>query len=62
MAGTKAKTYPNTWEGLEQAAKDAGAKHTALVAAQWALESGFGKPHHEALGALGRRFESCRPD
>jgi hypothetical protein len=43
MAGTKPKTYPNTWEGVEQAAKDAGAKHVPLVAAQWALESGFGK-------------------
>jgi hypothetical protein len=43
MAGTKAKTYPNTWEGVEQAARDAGAKHVSLVAAQWALESGFGK-------------------
>jgi hypothetical protein len=43
MAGTKPKTYPNTWEGVEQAAKDAGAKHVSLVAAQWALESGFGK-------------------
>ena len=43
MAGSKVKTYPNTWEGVEQAAKDAGAKHVSLVAAQWALESGFGK-------------------
>jgi hypothetical protein len=37
------KTYPNTWEGVQQAGKDAGAKHSELVAAQWALESGYGK-------------------
>lgn len=43
MAGSKVKTYPNTWEGVTQAAKDAGAKWVQLVAAQWALESGFGK-------------------
>jgi hypothetical protein len=39
----KAKSYPNTWDGVAQAAKDAGAKWSQLVAAQWALESGFGK-------------------
>lgn len=38
----KAKSYPNTWDGVAQAAKDAGAKWSQLVAAQWALESGFG--------------------
>ena len=37
------KTYPNSWDGVTQAAKDAGAKWPALVAAQWALESGWGK-------------------
>ena len=25
MAGSKAKSYPNTWQGVVQAAKDAGA-------------------------------------
>ena len=40
---SRAHKYPNTWAGLEQAAKDAGAKWSALVAAQWALESGYGK-------------------
>lgn len=40
---SRARQYPNTWEGLEQAAKDAGAKWSTLVAAQWALESGYGK-------------------
>ena len=43
MAGSKAKSYPNTWAGVTQAAKDAGAKWSQLVAAQWALESGYGK-------------------
>lgn len=33
----------NTWEGIEMAARIAGAKFPALVAAQWALESGWGK-------------------
>ena len=49
------KTYSNTWEGVEQAAKDAGAKHVSLVAAQWALESGFGKhaPGHNYFGLKG---------
>jgi len=57
MAGTKAKTYPNTWAGVEQAARDAGAKHVSLVAAQWALESGFGKHmsgRNNAFGIKGR--------
>jgi hypothetical protein len=34
---------PNTWAGVEAAAKTAGAKWCSLVAAQWALESGWGK-------------------
>jgi len=34
---------PNTWEGIEMAARIAGAKFPQLVAAQWALESGWGK-------------------
>jgi len=37
------KTYSNTWEGVRQAGEDAGAKYPELVAAQWALESGYGK-------------------
>jgi hypothetical protein len=32
-----------TWEQIESLAKDAGAKYPQLVAAQWALESGWGK-------------------
>lgn len=36
-------TYDNTWKGVMAAAKDAGAKFPQVVAAQWALESGYGK-------------------
>jgi hypothetical protein len=36
-------TVENTWAGVKAAAKDAGAKYPEVVAAQWALESGFGK-------------------
>ena len=35
--------YPNTWDGVLAAAKAAGAKYPECVAAQWALESGWGK-------------------
>lgn len=34
---------PNTWEGISAYAASAGAKFPQLVAAQWALESGYGK-------------------
>lgn len=37
------KDFPNTWEGVMEAAKEAGAKFPEVVAAQWALESGWGK-------------------
>ena len=40
---TEIKDAPNTWEGVEQAAKAAGAKFPELVAAQWCLESGSGQ-------------------
>lgn len=33
----------NTWEGISACAKQAGAKFPELVAAQWALESGWGQ-------------------
>ena len=36
-------TVANTWEGVITAAKVAGAKFPQVVAAQWALESGYGK-------------------
>ena len=34
--------FTNTWEGIEAAARAAGAKYPEVVAAQWALESAFG--------------------
>jgi uncharacterized protein YcbK (DUF882 family) len=34
--------YVNTWDGVLAAAKDAGSKYPEVVAAQWALESGWG--------------------
>jgi len=37
------ETYSNTWEGVMKAGKDAGAKYPECVAAQWALESNWGK-------------------
>ena len=43
MANSKPKGYVNNWLGVLAAAKDAGAKFPELVAAQWALESGFGQ-------------------
>jgi hypothetical protein len=36
-------TITNTWDGVVAAAKAAGAKFPEVVAAQWALESGYGK-------------------
>lgn len=42
MAPASTQT-PNTWEGVVQAAQKAGAKFPELVAAQWALESNWGK-------------------
>lgn len=35
--------FDNNWQGVFYAAKKAGAKFPELVAAQWALESGYGK-------------------
>lgn len=43
MASKSSAAFPNTWEGVTAAAKAAGAKYPELVAAQWALESGWGK-------------------
>lgn len=34
--------FTNTWEGIEAAARAAGAKFPEVVAAQWALESAYG--------------------
>jgi hypothetical protein len=38
-----AKHASNSWEGVTTAAKTAGAKFPQVVAAQWALESGWGQ-------------------
>lgn len=35
--------YANTWDGVLNASKKAGVKYPEVVAAQWALESGWGK-------------------
>jgi FAD/FMN-containing dehydrogenase len=44
MVNTQPKTpVANTWEGVITAAERAGAKYPEVVAAQWALESGWGK-------------------
>ena len=46
----------NTWEGIELAAQRAGAKYPQCVAAQWALESSFGKHtsgHNNFFGIKG---------
>lgn len=37
------ESFSNTWEGVCAAAKEAGAKFPECVAAQWALESGWGQ-------------------
>lgn len=42
VAGKQSR-FPNTWEGVLEAARVAGAKFPELVSAQWALESGYGK-------------------
>lgn len=44
---------PNTWEGVSSYAKSIGAKYPDLVAAQWALESGFGKHFSGQNNAFG---------
>lgn len=40
---TAQESFSNTWEGVLAAAKSAGAKFPECVAAQWALESGWGE-------------------
>jgi hypothetical protein len=39
----KPTTFTNSWAGIKAAATHAGAKFPEVVAAQWALESAFGK-------------------
>lgn len=42
-APAPAEDYANTWDGVLNASKKAGVKYPEVVAAQWALESGWGK-------------------
>lgn len=44
---------PNTWDGVSAHAQRMGAKFPDLVAAQWALESGFGKHFSGKNNAFG---------
>ena len=46
-------TQDNSWEGVCQMAKTAGAKFPEVVAAQWALESGWGQHFSGTWNALG---------
>ena len=39
----KPEVFDNTWDGIYNCAKVAGAKFPEVVAAQWALESGWGE-------------------
>lgn len=40
---SKTEDVANSWQGIVEAAASAGCRHPDLVAAQWALESGWGK-------------------
>lgn len=55
MAAPAKRKESNSWDGVMAAAKAAGAKYPELVAAQWALESGWGKhaPGHNYFGLKG---------
>lgn len=47
------KEIENSWDGVYAAAKKAGAKFPECVAAQWALESGWGKHFSGTFNAFG---------
>ena len=47
------KEIDNTWDGVYQAAKEAGSKWPDCVAAQWALESSWGKHFSGTWNAFG---------
>jgi len=54
--------FPNTWEGVIKAATKAGAKHPEVVAAQWALESAWGKSvacNHNYFGIKDTQGNGC---
>lgn len=52
---SKIEPVPNSWGGVLAAARDLGARYPELVAAQWALESDWGKkaPGHNYFGLKG---------
>ena len=51
----KLADVPNSWAGIAEAAKQAGAKFPELVAAQWALESGWGKHFTGTFNPFGQK-------
>lgn len=54
--------FPNNWKGVVAAAKKAGAKFPECVAAQWALESSYGKHTactHNYFGIKAKDGEGC---
>lgn len=54
--------FPNNWKGVVAAAKKAGAKFPECVAAQWALESSYGKHTactHNYFGIKSKDGEGC---
>lgn len=55
-------TQDNSWEGVARLAQAAGAKFPELVAAQWALESGWGKhapgQNYFGLKGAGQKLET----
>lgn len=59
MPTKPASDFPNTWEGVVKAALKAGAKYPELVAAQWALESGWGKHTSGKHNYLGQKGEGA---
>ncbi len=44
---------PNTWDGVQAHARRCGSRFPELVAAQWALESGFGRHFSGKWNAFG---------
>lgn len=54
------KSYSNTWAGVKEAAADAGAKYPELVAAQWALESAWGKSTSGTHNYFGLKGEGTK--
>jgi hypothetical protein len=58
---TSAKpAFANTWDGVQTAGRHFGAKFPEVVAAQWALESSWGKHTsgtHNYFGLKGKWFQ-----